>query len=86
MKHPKVKNSVDSDLIMINFIEKAMRKCTKVIKEKRKILEGKYKEFQRAENSYNTSIYELQEYTKKRDEFVQKLRDKRNASKESPII
>lgn len=86
MKHPKVKNSIDNDLLMLHLVEKSMRKLTKVIKEKRKILEKKYKDFASAENSYNTSLLELEQWQKKQLEYVEKIKLRRNASKESQII
>ncbi|MFB5617781.1 MAG: hypothetical protein ACE5Q4_03875 [Nitrosopumilus sp.] len=71
-KHKTNLSPKDGDAILIHFIEKNMRKITKDIKEKRKILIKKHNAYKAIENSYNASLMELKEYEKKRDELMAK--------------
>jgi len=64
---------------MVAMIEKRMRALIKIIKEKRKLMIKHGRRFQASENSYNQSLQELQEYTKKRDSYMDKLRVKKES-------
>lgn len=74
MKHPKssVKLSkADQQLMLVHFIEKSMRKLTKIIKEKKKLVIKKGQAYDAILNSYNISMAELKQYETKRDEVMQ---------------
>ena len=66
----------DQEMMVVHFIEKSMRKITKIIKQKRKMLIKKGKAYDAILNSYNISLYELKEYEKKRDELLIKVNPK----------
>lgn len=74
MKHPKSStklNKADQQLMLVYFIEKTMRKLTKIIKEKRKLVIKKGQSYDAILNSYNISLAELKQYETKRDEVMQ---------------
>lgn len=86
MKHPKSTfklNQVDQQLMLVHFIEKSMRKITKIIKEKKKLVIKRGQAYDAILNSYNISMAELKEYEIKRDEIMELA--KKTSVKTAPI-